>query len=376
MPVLWLCGPPGVGKTTVGWELYSQRIGAGLQTGYVDIDQLGICYPEPASDPGRHRMKARNLHAVIASFQAAGAGCVIVSGVVDPAHGVPVDEIPQAALTMCRLRAHPDELRQRFIGRQGQVTDIAKVREMLQEADELDSATVTELCVDTSGRSVAEVACQVLARTNGWPTVTSLSRPDPAAAPTRSTAGIAGGTVLWLSGATGVGKSTVGFTVFQKVLRAGQMMAYLDLEQINFYGPAPGDHQARAGSLAAIWRTYRTAGAKGLVMVGPVDDEATVRMYADALSEATMTVCRLHAGPDQLTKRIIRRGQGGSWSQPGDPLKGQAPANLLRATEQALLEADALERAGIGIRIDTSTHTAEQAADMVLAQSGWPYRTY
>jgi uncharacterized protein YhfF len=30
----------------------------------VDIDQLGMCYPEPASDPGRHRMKARNLGAV------------------------------------------------------------------------------------------------------------------------------------------------------------------------------------------------------------------------------------------------------------------------------------------------------------------------
>jgi hypothetical protein len=39
-----------------------------MQTGHVDIDQLSICYPEPASDPGRHRMKARNLHAVIASF--------------------------------------------------------------------------------------------------------------------------------------------------------------------------------------------------------------------------------------------------------------------------------------------------------------------
>ena len=371
MPVLWLCGPPGVGKTTVGWEIYSQLIRSGMQTGYVDIDQLGICYPEPASDPGRHRMKARNLQAVITSFQTAGVGCVVVSGVVDAARGVPLHELPQAALTVCRLRADRKELRQRFVGRQAQVE---QVREVLREAEELDSSTVAEFCVDTSGLSVADVSRQVLAGTDGWPVVTGPSRPAAAAA-SRSTAGVTDGPILWLCGATGVGKSTVGFTVYQKATRAGQMMAYIDLVQINFHGPAPGDHRARACRLAAIWRIYRTAGALGLVMVGPVDDEATVTLYADALSEATITLCRLHAGRDQLTKRIMQRGQGGSWSQPGDPLKDQSPTHLLRVADQAVLEADALERAAIGMRIDTNTRTAEQSADVVLAQSAWPRRT-
>ena len=372
MPVLWLCGPPGVGKTTVGWEIYSQLIRAGWRAGYVDIDQLGICYPEPASDVGRHRMKARNLQAVIGSFQAAGVGCVVVSGVVDPVHGVPVGELPHAALTLCRLRADRNQLRQRFLGRQVQVE---QVREVLREAEELDSSTVGEFCVDTTGLSVADVARQVLARTHGWPVVTGPSRSATAAGPARPATGIADGLILWLCGATGVGKSTVGFTVYQKALRAGQMMAYLDLDQISFQGPALGDHRHRARSLAAIWRIYRTAGAQGLVMVGPVNDEATVTMYTDALPDATITLCRLHAGPDQLTKRIMQRGQGGSWSQPGDPLQGQPPRHLLQIADQAVLEANALERAAIGIRIDTSTRTAEQAADVVLAQSGWPHRT-
>src|SRR5215471_3813961 len=79
IPVLWLCGPSGVGKTTVAWEIYTALAGAGTPAGYVDIDQLGICFPEPAGDRGRHRLQARNLNAVVGAFRAAGARCVVVS---------------------------------------------------------------------------------------------------------------------------------------------------------------------------------------------------------------------------------------------------------------------------------------------------------
>ncbi len=61
IPVLWLCGPPGVGKTAVGRAIYARLAGSGVRTAYVDIDQLGICYPPPVSDPQRHHLKARNL---------------------------------------------------------------------------------------------------------------------------------------------------------------------------------------------------------------------------------------------------------------------------------------------------------------------------
>ncbi len=126
IPVLWLCGPPGVGKSTVGWEIFTQLTQAGIEAGYADIDQLGMCYPEPVSDPGRHRMKAQNLGAVVANYRAAGARCVIVSGVIDPAHGVHADLIPGAALTVCRLRAGRDELKQRFLARGGQAGRIGR----------------------------------------------------------------------------------------------------------------------------------------------------------------------------------------------------------------------------------------------------------
>jgi len=182
IPVLWLCGPPGIGKSTVGWEMFTQLTQAGIEAGYVDVDQLGICYPEPASDPGRHRMKARNLGSVVANYRAAGARCVIVSGVVDPGLGVHAGLIPRATVTVCRLRAVRDELSQRFLGRGEQAGLLDEVLSQGQpaeyllhvaasaaaEAEALEHAVTGALRVDTDGLTVEETADLIATRTR-WP---------------------------------------------------------------------------------------------------------------------------------------------------------------------------------------------------------------
>ena len=379
IPVLWLCGPPGVGKTTVGWEIYSELVRSGIQTGYLDIDQLGVCYPEAASDPGRHRMKARNLGAVVANYRTAGVRCVVVSGVVDARHGVHLDELSRVALTVCRLRADQEELTQRFVGRQGQAEGLAEV---LQAAADLDAGAVGDVCVDTGGLTVGEVALRVRERTGAWPVlpdpgwssaVPELGRGQAVADAARSSVDLAG-PVLWLCGVTGVGKSTVGFQVYLKARPAGLTAAYVDLDQLGLCGPTPADHHVRARNLAAVWRTYREAGAQALVIVGPVEDESVATVYVDALPGATFTVCRLHAGRDELTSRIMLRGQGRGWPQPGDPLVGQPATHLLRIADQAASDADALERAAIGHGIDTDGRTIEEIVDMIVTRTAWPGR--
>src|SRR5262245_18986915 len=87
LPVLWLTGTPGVGKTTVGFEVFAGLARDGVRAGFVDIDQLGMDYPEPPHDPGRYRLKAGNLNSVVANFRAAGARGVVVAGVVHPDDG-------------------------------------------------------------------------------------------------------------------------------------------------------------------------------------------------------------------------------------------------------------------------------------------------
>jgi hypothetical protein len=65
------------------------------------------------------------------------------------------------------------------------------------------------------------------------------------------------------------------------------------------------------------------------------------------------------------------RGQGGSWSQPGDPLVGQPATHLLRIAAHAAQDADALEQSAIGHRIDTNGRTVEEITDMVFTQTAW-----
>jgi hypothetical protein len=128
----------------------------------------------------------------------------------------------------------------------------------------------------------------------------------------------------------------------------------------------PGGHQLKARNLADLWRTYHAAGARRLVLSGPVPDERAAAVYAGALPAARVTVCRLHAGPAELARRISRRGQGFSWAQPGDPLVGQPETRLRLVAAQSAAGAAALERSGLGdLRIDTGGRTAAEVADLI-----------
>ncbi len=379
LPVLWLYGASGVGKTTVTWGLFVQLAGEGVPTGYVDIDQLGMCYapptpqhwaPEPADDPGRHRLKARTLDAVVANFRDAGARCVLVPGVTDPVRGVQTDLVPHAALTTCRLRAEPAELGRRLAARGSPSDDLAQE---LAYADALDRAFATEACVDTTGLTVAEVVDRVRAPT-GWP--------DPAApvakrSPPRQVPDPTPGEILWLCGPAAVGKSTVGWQVYRQVRRAGVHAAFVDLDQIGLHRPAPagdaGNHRLKAANLAAVWRAFWASGAGCLIAVGPLERPEDVAAYLAALPAATITLCRLHASRQVLADRVTRRGRGLTPTRglAGDELIGQPQARLREIADQAARILDALD--GVAdLRVDTDDRPADEIAAEILARTGWP----
>ena len=182
----------------------------------------------------------------------------------------------------------------------------------------------------------------------------------------------AAGNILPICGPAGVGKSTIGFELYQRYLRVGRTAAYIDLDQIGFLRPDaasdPSHHQLKARKLAAMWRTYHAAGAQHLVATGPIPSAAVRQICLDALPAAAITVCRLHAEVAELHTRIRSRASGGSWPQSGDPQRGQSAEYLSRVADQAAASAQALEHAKAeDIRIDTGGRIVIEAVDLIAA---------
>ncbi|MEU4422491.1 hypothetical protein AB0F81_17825 [Actinoplanes sp. NPDC024001] len=418
LPLLWLSGTSAAGKSTVAWELFTRLTAAGVDAGFVDIDQLGMCYgppapghwaPEPAGDHGRHLLQARTLDALAVNFRAAGVCCLLVSGVTDPARGVETALVPHAAVTSCLLHADEADLARRLAARNHPGDDLAN---SVAHAATLKRTFPDALWVDTTGLTVAEVADRVLART-GWPPPAPAAEPPvtaaeppgpPLSAPTAEPPGLSAeppglsaelpeppalaaeppgsrlpatpGDVLWVCGPAAIGKSTIGWQVYHQLRLAGVNAAFVDLDQIGFRRPAhdtdPGNHRLKAANLAAVWRSFRDAGADCLVAVGPLDRPRDLATYRAALPATTLTLCRLTASPQTLAERAARRGRGETPAAlAGDELTGRPAAHLAEVAARSAENLRALAGLG-GLEVGTDGRPAADIAAEIIAKNRYP----
>jgi hypothetical protein len=145
----------------------------------IDADELDRIFPAPAGDPHKTNLTRRNLAAVWANLRDAGAQRLVLTMVAasleDELPHVR-EAIPEAAISVVRLLASEGDLlervRQREVGSgygyQAQRT-LEQARLMLQEPAEVEAVREPPLLVvDTSGRTVVEVAREILERP-GWP---------------------------------------------------------------------------------------------------------------------------------------------------------------------------------------------------------------
>jgi predicted ABC-type ATPase len=382
IPVLWLCGPAGVGKSTVSWQLYTELASTGVRVAFVDSDQICMCYPAPAGDPGRQHLKALNVGAMLPNFRAAGAQCVIVNGVLDAA-GLETELMPDAAVTICLLRARGDEVEQRFAGKHSHWHDAGAVDQMLETTrDEIrlmDQSSFADASVDTTGVPAREVAARVRVACANWPGFSGHLPDGDGDGRGRGIVGgypTATGRVTLVTGPTGVGKSTIAFRFYLNCLNAGLTAGYVDLRQIGFLRPAhesdPDNQRLKARNLAAIWRNYHAAGATHLVASGIIDDPADFRLFRSELMGADLAIVRLRAGRDELARRIMTRGTGGSWPEPGDLLRGRTADYLADVARRAGQHAEAIDRSEPGgLAVDTTGRTPEESADLIAGAVGW-----
>jgi DNA polymerase III delta prime subunit len=171
VPTLLITGPGGVGKTTVAFEVCRQLEAGGVAHAMIDTDELDRIYPAPPGGPPQD--KADSFESGGGVGKPAGRGRPAPrphDGRRLPGRGAgarPRGEIPEARVVAVRLRASEDLLG-RVRGREaGWGYEYQAPRTIEQSRRMAREPAGGQLLVETSGRSVVEVAREVLARA-GW----------------------------------------------------------------------------------------------------------------------------------------------------------------------------------------------------------------
>lgn len=369
MRVLWLFGPPGVGKSTTAWEALNALSRDGAATAYVDIDQLGMVYPAPDDDPYAERLAGHALAAVAGEYERLGADWLVVSGVLNP-DLMPfyVDLMAPYRLSMVRLTVDLEELRARMDARG---VDAAGWDDVLEDVHAYEDAASETPTVVASGVSPGEVARQVIAAVSD---VATGARQAENTRPTRREnqgSGRAGEAIL-IGGTQGVGKSSVAWTAFMTLRDRGLRTGFIDLRQVGFFGHegGPVNHELQAATLAALWPVHQAAGASLLLLNGPVDRPDQVTIYSSALGENTLRWHRLTADESALTTRILGRSKSRDAARlAGDTLGDLDAAEAHYVAQESFEAQQRADAHSDAATLDTSHLSVQGVAELVLRGS-------
>jgi adenylylsulfate kinase-like enzyme len=358
VPVLWVSGAPGVGKSTAGWGLYRRMRSTGRPVAYVDVDQLGLFSLDPPDDPDRRRLQAANAIEVLTNFAGHGATHLIVSGVVDPQHGIDpyLRHAQHLDVTLVRLRADWTELRRRYLGRRA---GIERLDELAALADTLDR-TEAGVVVDVT-RMTPEQVVDALVDMIG----TSDGRTPAHPAPPKVSGASAGAKVpvLLITGPTAVGKSTIGWNVLTTLCGRGLTAAYIDVDQLGFISTGPS-RQLKAENARSAWHGYHAVGARCLIVVA----RGAPGSYEHAFTGELVTSVHLDAAPADLAERIAQRGRGIGPRLAGDTLIGATPSAQSEIADRATTEARTFRQPATSGRtvIDTSGQDSATVTGQLL----------
>lgn len=166
LPLLVISGPVGVGKTTVGNEVSTSLERRGVAHTFIDLDALAATYPRPPDDRFGNRLALLNLRHVWINCAAAGSRNLIVDRVVETQRDLAAIEraVPNSKAVVCQLRADDEKLLRRVRMREvGSRRDWHEAR-ALELARSLEGAAPADIIVDTSGRSVPDIAAEITGR--------------------------------------------------------------------------------------------------------------------------------------------------------------------------------------------------------------------
>ena len=355
LPVLWVCGAPATGKSTVAWQVFSDLADQGLSVGYLYIDQIGMLQPPPDADPSCHRFKVDNFAGMVRNYRAAGAQVLVVSGVIDPEHGNDFAEAAvEADITLCHLTVAEPTLRGRLAAR-GWPPEAAD-EAVIMMSDLADAPFVTTV-INTTGRDPQGLAHDAAALVTA-----ASSTPD-----TQQLLECSVGAVTIVIGPRAVGKSSVSWGLAMRRWTSGERTAYVDLDQVGFLRPAPSDPSLQAANLGVIWRNALSRGANRLIANGMVTTNEDLAILRHAVRPAPVHTLRLAANPDTLWERIRARSTGTSARLINDDLENATPEVQRHVHRLAVAQNVEYAASNLGNDvIDTSNLRIEEAVEQAL----------
>jgi len=353
LPVFWVCGAAGAGKSVTAWALFQSLAGQGVSAAYVDIDQLGMVYPAIDADPRRDQLKARALASLVPGYAAAGAQVLVVSGVIDTAARPDLESTGTVGLTLCLISPGATALRARITAR-GWGDETAA--EVVAEDATLRRAPFVDAVVETSGLTVP----QVTSRLREYVTVASTASPRQGRGPSAATL-----PVVMVTGPRLTGSSTLGFGLAQNRWRAGQRTGFVDIDQLCFIdGPvaADGSRSVLAIRQFVALHEYLAAQQVGLLIASAHLGGSDEQILPEHLPAAPVRVLRLRADAATLRAHGRERLLGRPPLLAGDDLAGANPKLLEEVVARALADQAHLDALGDRDRaIDVTRHAASDA---------------
>ena len=312
MDLLRLAGAPGVGKSTAAWMIAQRLASEGVPTGYIDIDQLGMCYPAPDHDPDRWALKERALAAVAEEFRRAGVDRLIVSGVALPDD--PPPQIDGISVRSIWLDASAQTRRERLGQRKIDEDQLAQTLAAgTSEAARVESSWER---IDTDGCSADATVEGVLSK---WHPATGTPSMVPRPFAPRSATD---DRVLWITGPRLAGSSRIGWEIANGEWAAGRRTGFVDFAQLSFVWNV--DKAVGPASLARVHDVFRDAGADAFVVVAPL--EISPSAARAALPSGEVSFVRLAASDADVRAHAGLRRRGDGSALAGDDMLGVSDA--------------------------------------------------
>lgn len=123
---------------------------------------------------------------------------------------------------------------------------------------------------------------------------------------------------LLIGGGGGAGKTSAGQAIGRILTERLLPTAVVDLDALSQYGPVPGNQvrfhdRLRLRNLAAVWATYRAAGARFVVVSGVIESTELRQAYGASLAGCDVQMVRLATPPELVESRTRGTVRGPDW---------------------------------------------------------------